>query len=366
MGAIRSRRREHFAAVWKSVRIAQGMDFALLGVRLLLAATFAVAALTKAFDAGGFRRTLADFGVAASTAGMLAAAVPAVELATAALLVPATAAIWGAAAGLLLLAVFTAAVVAALAKGRAPDCRCFGQISSAPIGLSTLVRNLVLGTAMVFLLLRGPGAELATALDRWNTASPGEQLIVLGLAAAAALAVERAQQAGRLRARNQRLEQRIETLERQLAEAAVSGSPSGSGGGLPLGTPAPAFDLPLLAGDRASLDALIGPGIPLLLIFASSHCAACGALWRDIGRWQRDHASRLATAVVGSGSAQALEMKLMGFDVENVLLEGDSKLSDAYRLPGVPSAVFIGPDKTIASETVLGPAAIRALVKQRA
>lgn len=51
---------------------------------------------------------------------------------------------WAAWAAAVLLAVFTGAVVRALAQGRRPPCACFGGLSSRPIGPGTVVRNLVL------------------------------------------------------------------------------------------------------------------------------------------------------------------------------------------------------------------------------
>ena len=73
----------------------------------------------------------------------------------------------------------------------------------------------------------------------------------------------------------------------------------------------------------------------------------------------------LTIAVVGTGSAQVLETKLMGTDVQDVLLADDSQLLEAYRVPGIPSAVVVGADGKIDSEAVMGPAAIRKLVQAR-
>ena len=44
----------------------------------------------------------------------------------------------------MLLSLFVIAIAANLLLGRRPDCNCFGQIKSTPIGWTTVVRNAVL------------------------------------------------------------------------------------------------------------------------------------------------------------------------------------------------------------------------------
>jgi hypothetical protein len=272
----------------------------------------------------------------------------------------------GAALSLLLFAVFTIAVAANLAKGRTPDCRCFGEMSATPIGASTLVRNLVLASGATLLLMIGPGATLGAAVEQWARASTNERLVWLGALALLAMIVGLSLVVRRFHAQVRQLTERVAKLDRQLALASTAAaSPRISGVGLPVGTPAPRFELPVLAGGQASLETLTAAGVPVLLIFSSSHCPACAGLWPDIGRWQRDYAIALRIAVVGAGSAQAIEMKLIGTDVQDVLLADDFMLLDAYGLPGMPSAVVVRADGTIDSETVMGPAAIRGLVAQR-
>jgi len=40
-----------------------------------------------------------------------------------------------------LLLAFTAAIAVSLARGRAPDCNCFGRLSAGAVGRKTLLRN---------------------------------------------------------------------------------------------------------------------------------------------------------------------------------------------------------------------------------
>lgn len=341
------------------------MEFIPLGLRLLLATVFAVAAVGKLRNPGGFPQTLVDFGVAASVAGGLTVLVAVAELATAVFLVPAAWAPWGAALGLLLLVIFTAAVAVNLARGRTPDCQCFGQTSAAPIGAATLVRNVALAACAAGLLVGGAGPDLPAAAAEWIAAPPDERVASLAGLALVAVLAGLAWLAGHLHEQHGRVSRRVDALDQAVA-ALSARVPSDAPVGLPVGSPAPRFDLPLLAGDRASLETLNAGGVPVLLIFSSSHCPSCAELWPDIGRWQRDDAPVLKVMVVGTGSAATIETKLMGTGVRDVLLAEGSGLAETYRVAGIPSAVVVGPGGTIDSHTVMGPAAIRDLVQQRA
>lgn len=108
------------------------MNEVLLLARLLLAAVFALAGLTKLADREGSTRSLVDFGVPRPLAPFLGVLLPVVELACALALVPAMTARWGAFGTLTLLVAFMLGISISLAKGRAPDCHCFGQLHSEP------------------------------------------------------------------------------------------------------------------------------------------------------------------------------------------------------------------------------------------
>jgi hypothetical protein len=117
--------------------------------RLILAAVFAVAAVGKLADRDGTRRALVDFGLPDLLAGPAAVGLPFGELAVSAFLVVGPVAVWGAMGALVLLAFFTTGIAVSLARGRRPDCHCFGQVRSAPAGPATLTRN------AIFLVLAG-------------------------------------------------------------------------------------------------------------------------------------------------------------------------------------------------------------------
>src|SRR5689334_9377140 len=131
------------------------MSIALLVARLVLATVFGAAGTAKISGREGTRVTAAAFGVPAGLTGPVSLALPAAELLIAAALIPASSAVLAGRAALALLAVFSATVAISLARGRRPDCYCFGQFTAAPIGWRTLARNLTLAAVAAFVARGG-------------------------------------------------------------------------------------------------------------------------------------------------------------------------------------------------------------------
>jgi hypothetical protein len=115
-----------------------------------LVVVFVAAGVAKLLGRSAFLRTLGTLRwLPPHGARVASVAVPVVELATAALLIVNPAA--GALAALGLTALFTGVVVGEMVAGRKAPCGCFGEVSAAPVGPATLVRNLVLAAAAVVL-----------------------------------------------------------------------------------------------------------------------------------------------------------------------------------------------------------------------
>jgi len=327
------------------------MALAVLGARLLLALVFLVAAVAKLRDRSGFERSLLAFGAPAGAAGYAAVVIPIAEIAVATLLIRAASTWWGAVVSLVLLAAFTTAVAINLAKGRTPSCSCFGAAASEPIGPATLARNLIFLSCALFIVVAGPGTSLSGVPSWWIAASDDERFLAMTSLVLLIALVAINSYAGRLRSANANLLSRIPPLEEPV--------------GLPIGTPAPAFDLPQQDAGRGSLESLRKGGVPILLIFSDSLCSACAQLWPDISRWQQEQTKKLTVAAVCTGPAQYLETKLMFVSVTNVLLEEETRVRDAYAMTKIPSAVIVSPDGRIDSGGVVGVPAIRDLVAQR-
>ena len=112
--------------------------------RVVLAAVFAVAGIAKLIDLAGSRKSLRDFGVPDALAWPFGLLLPLAELICAGALLFDASAWWGACGVAVLLILFIAGIGINLARGRKPDCHCFGQLSSKPVGAGTLVRNAAL------------------------------------------------------------------------------------------------------------------------------------------------------------------------------------------------------------------------------
>src|SRR5215212_7147981 len=173
------------------------------------------------------------------------------ELATAVALLLQPSARWGAAAALVLLVVFVAGIAGAMARGREPDCHCFGRLSSAPAGRGTMIRNVLLAVPAVLVVAYGAG----DAVDTWLEArSPAE--LVTASAGIAAVVVA---------ALCLRLWPEKPRRGREAARLQPSGEPGRPG--LPIGASAPNFALASVDGETITLSALLARGKPLVLLF---------------------------------------------------------------------------------------------------
>jgi peroxiredoxin len=348
------------------------MDVALLGSRLLLAGVFAVAGLAKLADRRGTREGIEAFGVHRTLARPAAILLPISEIAVAVALLPAASAWVGSVGALGLLGAFAAGIALNLARGRRPECHCFGQVYSRPIGRETLIRNGLLAGAAGFVAVQGPAGIGPGALDWAATLSATALLaVVAGLVLAAAIALQGWLLANILR-QHGRLLLRVEQLEKRVSGAAPqAGTEDGEVAkeappGLPVGSPAPAFRLSGVFDETLTLDALRAPGKPLVLVFSDPGCGPCNALLPEIGRWQREHMTTVMIVPISRGTAEANRAKNAEHGVVHVLLQDDSEVADAYQVRGTPSAVLVNADGTVGSPLAEGADEIRALVARAA
>jgi len=289
-------------------------------LRLALAVVFAISSVAKLADLTGTRRAVVDFGTPRFAIGALVIGLPLVELATSIALLAASPI--GPLAALSLLAVFSLAIAINLARGRRPDCHCFGQ--STPIGPWTLVRNAAIAAPAVIVLA---GSDPGPSALRWEVIASAVVAVVLWLGAR--FAVDLLRQHGRLLLR-------IEQLEAALATAGIAVQPAPRPHvGIPLGEPAP----PFVTATGESLPELVARGLPILALFTDPTCPMCVALAPRVEAWQR--AERMTVAVLHDrGGATAR----------------------AYHSKGTPSAVVIDEAGAIASSHAQGAPEIEALV----
>ena len=201
------------------------MDVALLASRLLLASVFAVSGVAKASDFSGTRRTVTDFDAPEWASLPVALLLLVTEVAIAVALVPtSTAHLAGAGAAALLVA-FIVVTTVAIFRGRAPDCHCFGNLHSSPVGWRTVVRNVALLALALFIAIAG-----------WGTVGPSatawvgrlSAIAVVGLAVAVAVVAAQAWFSFQLLRHYGRLLLRVQQLEEAQSELPSPGPRPGS------------------------------------------------------------------------------------------------------------------------------------------
>jgi uncharacterized membrane protein YphA (DoxX/SURF4 family) len=235
-------------------------------LKLLLSGVFVVAGLSKLADPVGSRKALLDFGFAEWLSAPLAILLPVSELGIGVGLLL-TRFTWYAAGGaLILLAAFIVVITILLSRGRKPDCHCFGQLHSKPIGWDLVARNTGLGIIAGLVLYAGPKQPGVTA---WiGNATAGHQLqflagltVITVMGAHCWLTFQLVQQSGRLLVRLEEIEKRIAapghpfTGQPQFVPLAQEQGPQA---GLRIGESAPGFSLKnLKEGMTCSMNSLL-------------------------------------------------------------------------------------------------------------
>ena len=340
------------------------LEVLMSAARILLAAVFVVAAVAKLVDLEGTRRAVRDFGAPERLAGLLAPALVLAELAVAGLLIPGSTAVVGAAGALALLLLFVVAIATNLARGRAPDCHCFGSLHSAPAGPATLARNGALAALAGFVLAGSLAESPAGAFD-WVGELTGTEALALGLGVALAVFVVAGVTAFLTLLRSYGgVLVRVERLEGALAEAGyeLDSFDDEPPLGLEPGTPAPGFALVGTDGESVTLDDLLARRLPLLLVFTSPGCGPCEALLPDVASWQSAQADRLTVAIFSEGETADVRATAEQFELENVLADTAGAVYEAYEASGTPSAVLVAADGSVASRLAAGPGRVAELV----
>jgi thiol-disulfide isomerase/thioredoxin len=337
------------------------MDVFLIVLRLLLAAVFAVAAYGKLFDRPGTEKAFAEFGVPEFLRSPLASILPVAELAIALTLLFVSTSWLGAVGAATLLIVFLAGMFYQLATGNAPDCHCFGQLHSEPVGASSIIRNLVLLSIAGFLLGQGSAYQGLSLVNNYQDIMQFiVGLAVIGLLGAIVFLLKRIS--------DQQLEivKRIEVLEVVgHGEAAVEReNVTHPHEGLPIGAVFPDFELPGINGDMVTLDVVRSAKMPSLFFFISPTCTPCRSLVPEFERWQVELKDKVNLVFVSSGTAEANEEKFGTNIVRQLILQKDRELAETARAKWTPTAIYVDQNGRVASHAAAGDSAIRDLVER--
>jgi hypothetical protein len=332
------------------------VSYLVLAARLLLTLVFLLAAATKLVNPEAFRKVLPDFGVPRLLVRPFALLLPIFELTLAAALLPSALSWYGAWGALALLSIFTLAAGIAKWRGRTPDCNCFGQLHSAPIGFFTVFRNgaLALCALLVAAEVRThPRPEIWTLLAGLH--GDERKAAIVGVCAVAFYLFYIVD--------NARPERPVPPPKPDGPPIpAASNKPPAMGIGLPIGTPAPDFELATVTGAQRGLQSLRAGGRDVVLIFSSPYCDPCAALALELVRWTKEIPGLPEIVLISRGTAKDNLTKLKAFDPSRVLLQREFEISEAYDCNSTPSAVLIGADGLIRSLLATGGDAIRELL----
>ena len=336
------------------------MEIVLLIIRLILFGVFAVAGISKLLDPEGAKKAMRDFGTPAEFTDFFAIALPFAEIVFAVCLLFVSMSWVGAAGALLLLTTFIGGMIWQLVQGNAVDCHCFGQIHSEPVGIKSLIRNIIFALMAVVLLFSGRDNQ---GLDLAATTSGMVQmvlllfLVTLGVLLLGYL-VKVAKQQNEIMRRLGVLE--FASSEPGFVERNEAGDPSD---GLPIGAPLPDFAIPDLNGRTVRFDQLLTGTTPFLLMFVGAECAPCEQLLPEIEEWETELSNKLQFVFISHGSIAVNEDKF-GKAGRIVLVEKEREFAESVKAKWTPTALFVDSSGNIASHIAAGDIAIRRLIEQ--
>lgn len=327
--------------------------------RLFLACVFGLAGFAKLTDLAGSRKAAGDFGVPEPLTGFVAAALPVVEIAIAVSLVFNYSSWYGAIGAAVLLTLFVAGMVYQMARGNAPDCHCFGQIHSEPVGLSSVIRNVVFLVPASVIISNGRNDQGMGIVD----IDRGSLQLILVVATVLLLVIA-IDYLRRVSAKQEEIVRRLDILELVASssgqvEREHAGSPHD---GLPIGAIVPEFDIFDVDGDRRTTSSLLSENMPVLFLFVSTTCAPCKALLPKFESWRAALSGKVKIVLFSSGTFDENIERFGGDIIHSLYIGNGREFAEAVGAKWTPSALYVDANGKIASHIAAGDTAIMDLV----
>lgn len=338
------------------------MEYFLLTLRIVLAGVFLVAGIGKLLDLKGSQSAVIAFGVPEGLAKPMAILLPLAEITIALSLLFIGTSWFGAIGSSILLLIFTGGMLWQLKQGNAPDCHCFGQIHSEPVGTKSLVRNVGFAVLALVLVVSGredqglPITELASSLAEVMQIIFG--LIIIGFLFILLLYLKNIME------KQTQILRRLEVIELiagdgNWQERENVGDPNK---GLPIGSPVPNFIMPTAAGLVVTREDLLERGKPILFFNVSPTCNPCQAILPAIEEWEKELSDKISFVFISNGTAKENLAKFESKTKREIFIQDDRELADLLEIRWTPTALFVNKNGMIASHPAAGDTAIRELI----
>ena len=335
------------------------MEVVLLIIRLVLFGVFALAGIGKLLDLEGSEKAVRAFGMGDPFARTFAVAIPLAEMIFAFCFLFVGMSWVGSIGGLILLTSFIGGMIWQIRQGNAPDCHCFGQMHSEPVGMKSLIRNFVIAGLAVVLVLSGRDRQgLALGDSNAHIAQNAALvMIVMGIVVIASYL-------RRLLTENKGLKRRIELIEMldnggQPIERDEAGDPLDS---LPIGAQFPDFQLPDERGRIVTFEHLLADHKPKVFVFVGPKCEPCKQLLPEFKAWREEFKGSINFVFVSSGAA-AENLERFGAEIgSGMLLQEKKELANLLYAKWTPTAIFVSADGLVAGHPAVGDTAIRDMV----
>jgi peroxiredoxin len=153
---------------------------------------------------------------------------------------------------------------------------------------------------------------------------------------------------------NGRILLRLESIEQHLPIVERAPTKSREPKGLPIGTPAPDFELPDLAGAPHKLSEFRERNV--LLVFFNPQCGYCTRMAADLAALSADGGpDHVVTVVVTTGDAEENRKLVEKYGIRcAVLLQKEMQVAAQYQVQGTPMGYRIDTAGRIASELAVG------------
>lgn len=335
------------------------MEEAILILRLILAGVFVTSATAKLVDFEGAKKAMNEFGMPVGVCAVTTFLLIVLEYCVAFLFIPVESSRLAAIISIVLLLVFSVAMLRLLFLGKSTDCRCFGQLQSRPVDTGSIVRNIVLVSLAAALVLIPE-----TGLDFVGYQSAGASNIVLAffgfagwsmLTAAVILGLES-------RKSYEIIEERLETLEATAAfldKRDTAGDPQE---GMPVGSIPGEATLLDIDSNPIPMSALWSEGRPLFAILASPRCIPCESLAGKFAEWGSELAEKINLVIISSGDVEENIGKFGQANKSRLYFQEQDQASEALGSKWTPTGVLVASDGRIASRPAAGDNEIEKLM----